>query len=89
MVKITIDGIEHDAIFTLRAQKTYKDITKKDITTLEELDEITVFIYACIDAAYRYKKQPCPVTLDMVYDFVDLPSATKLIQSIMPKASGE
>jgi hypothetical protein len=89
MVKIRIDNVEHDALFTLRAQKTYKDLTGKDITTLNELDEITVFIFACIDAAYRWKKQPHTLTLDNVYDFVDLPEAVKAISKLMPSVTGE
>lgn len=89
MVKIKIDGKEHDAMFTLRAQKTYKDMTGGDITTLEGLDEVATFIYCCIDAAYKFKKQPHDVTLDAVYDFVDFESAVKVIRTIMPKPEGE
>lgn len=90
MIKVNIADSEHDALLNIRAAKIYHEITGHDMSKMGEVTDAGAFIYACIEAAYRWKKSPNPITLDDVYDRVELSEmATILLQLLPQKKEGE
>lgn len=90
MISFKIGEKQHDAMFTIRAKKIFKDVRGKDIAEITDEDEDTIaMIYAMIGAAYAYKKLPNPLTIEDIEDGVEIPEIAKAIKSMTkPKVEG-
>jgi fibronectin type 3 domain-containing protein len=83
MISIKIGEKQHDAMFTIRAKKIFKEVRGKDIVDITEADDDTIaMIYSMIGAAYAYKKLPMPVTIEEIEDGVEIAEIAKAIKSM-------
>ena len=57
MISIKIGEKEHQCLLTIRAAKTYEDLTGKDVGSMQTVSEMGYFIFACVDAAARFNKE--------------------------------
>jgi hypothetical protein len=89
MAVIKINGNEYGIKFNLRAAKVYRELTGEDITQMSGVTGIAEFVYSCIVAYHKAEKTEIKITLDDVFDGLDITAANEAVLSLMPKSTGE
>ncbi len=89
MISIKIGETEHQCLLTIRAAKTYEDLTGKDVGSMQTVSEMGYFIFACVDAAARFNKEKCPITVDDVFDNITFDEMGVIVKKLMPASQGE
>ena len=67
----TSDGQEWPCRVTLGAMRRYKAETGKDVETICNVEDITVFIWCCVKSACAADKKPFDLSLEDFCDMVD------------------
>ncbi|MGN1254711.1 MAG: hypothetical protein ACI4T9_09005 [Prevotella sp.] len=69
-ITVKIDGKEYPCYFTMGAALTFKDLTGRDTTEMDNgLSDFAAYLYACSKSACRREKKEFP--FEDVQDFAD------------------